>query len=57
MTNVEIYEWLDNQKYQTDIGEQEYRMYYAIDMPKILEDYYEWKLKKEMKNGKHKNND
>jgi hypothetical protein len=47
-TAKEIYEWLKNQNYQTEIGEQEYRMYYAIDMPKILEQYYESRMKEEL---------
>jgi hypothetical protein len=31
-----IYQWLKDQKYQTEYGEQEYTMYYSVDMPKIL---------------------
>lgn len=34
----EIYEWLKSQKYQTEQGEQEYKMYFDIDMPKITND-------------------
>ena len=47
MDKVEIYEWLKSQKYQTGYDEVgEYLMYYSVDMPKILEDYYEYKVKK-----------
>jgi len=46
---IEIYEWLKNQNYQTEIGEQEYRMYYDVDMPKILEAYHESRMKEELK--------
>lgn len=43
----EIYDWLKAQKYQTEYEETgEYRMYFEVDMPKILEAYYEWKVKK-----------
>jgi hypothetical protein len=44
-TTEEIYKWLKSQNYQTEFGEQEYRMYYAIDMPKILEAYHESRMK------------
>jgi hypothetical protein len=44
-TAKEIYKWLKSQNYQTEFGEQEYRMYYAIDMPKILEAYHESRMK------------
>ena len=47
MDKVEIYEWLKSQKYQTGYDEVgEYVMYYSVDMPRILEDYYEYKVKK-----------
>ena len=47
MKNTEIFEWLKAQNYQTEREEtQEYLMYFELDMPKILEDYYEWKVKK-----------
>jgi len=36
----EIFRWLDKQNYQTDYEETgEYKMYYVVDMPKILNDY------------------
>ena len=47
MDKVEIYEWLKSQKYPTGYDEVgEYVMYYSVDMPRILEDYYEYKVKK-----------
>jgi len=47
MDKVEIYEWLKAQKYQTEYEYTgEYRMYFEVDMPKILEAYYEHKVKK-----------
>lgn len=48
VTNVEIFKWLQSQNYQTEQGEQEYKMYFDVDMPKILEAYYDWKLKRQM---------
>ncbi|MCP4649730.1 MAG: hypothetical protein GY853_06575 [PVC group bacterium] len=42
-TNVQVFKWLKSQKYQTDMGDQEYRMYFDVDMPKILEDYFRWR--------------
>lgn len=36
----EIWEWLENQKYQTDYEETgEYKMYFDLDMPRILNDF------------------
>jgi|SRR5690242_3156713 len=36
----EIYEWLNKQGYQTEYEETgEYKMYYELDMPKILKAY------------------
>lgn len=47
MDKAEIYEWLKSQKYQTGYDEVgEYVMYYSVDMPRILEDYYEYKVEK-----------
>lgn len=31
--------WLSKQSYQKEYGEQEYMMYYDIDVPKIIQDY------------------
>ena len=31
--------WLSKQKYQKEQGEQEYMMYYDVDIPKIIRDY------------------
>ena len=31
-----VLEWLQKKKYQTERGEQEYLMYFDVDMPKIL---------------------
>jgi hypothetical protein len=36
LPDAEIITWLRKQKYQTEIGEQEYRMYFDVDMPKII---------------------
>jgi hypothetical protein len=37
VTDQEIWNWLKEQNYQTDYEETgEYKMYYALDMPKIL---------------------
>jgi hypothetical protein len=45
MNNVEIYKWLESQKYQTEYEETgEYKMYFSIDMPKILKDYAKLRL-------------
>lgn len=45
MNYVEIYKWLESQKYQTEYEETgEYKMYFSIDMPKILEDYAKLRL-------------
>jgi hypothetical protein len=52
MDEVQIYEWLKAQKYQTDYEETgEYKMYFEIDMPKILEDYYNYKLLQQKKSS------
>ena len=34
--DAEIITWLRKQNYQTEIGEQEYTMYFDVDMPKII---------------------
>jgi hypothetical protein len=40
MKNEEIYKWLESQKYQTEYEETgEYKMYFGVDMPKILNDF------------------
>jgi len=45
MNNIEIYKWLEAQKYQTEYEETgEYKMYFSVDMPKILEDYTKLRL-------------
>lgn len=31
--------WLSKQPYQKEYGEQEYMMYYDVDVPKIIQDY------------------
>ena len=31
--------WLSKQYYQKEYGEQEYMMYYDVDVPKIIQDY------------------
>lgn len=31
--------WLSKQSYQKEYGEQEYMMYYDVDIPKIIKDY------------------
>ena len=31
--------WLSKQSYQKEYGEQEYMMYYDVDVPKIIQDY------------------
>lgn len=39
-SNTEILKWLKEQNYQTEYEETgEYKMYYEIDMPKILTDF------------------
>ena len=42
-TKAEIFQWLKEQGYQKEEGPQEYWMYFDVDMPKILEDYHEWR--------------
>ena len=42
MTDQEIWKWLRQQNYQTDYEETgEYKMYYDLDMPKILRAFLE----------------
>jgi hypothetical protein len=44
MDKVKIWEWLKAKKYQTEYEYTgEYRMYFDLDMPKILEDYWKYK--------------
>lgn len=38
-TDVEILGWLQKKGYQTEQGEQEYKMYFDIDMPKIINEF------------------
>jgi hypothetical protein len=35
-TPQEVFEWLNNQAFQKEQGEQEYTMIYEIDLPKII---------------------
>jgi hypothetical protein len=45
-TNIEIYQWLETQNFQTDYSEYgEHKMYYDLDMPKIFRAYEEWRNK------------
>lgn len=45
MDDKTIYEWLKTQKYQTEYEYTgEYRMYFEVDMPKILRDYFNWAI-------------
>lgn len=39
--NVEIWKWWQTQKFQKEQGEQEYKMIYEIDLPKILKAFTE----------------
>ena len=40
LTDVSIYKWLESKKYQTEYEETgEYKMYFSVDMPKILNDF------------------
>jgi len=43
MKDKEVFEWLKKQNYQTERGEQEYIMYFDVDMPKILNDFLAYK--------------
>jgi hypothetical protein len=36
---IKILTWLKAQNYQTEQGEQEYKMYFDVDMPKIIRKY------------------
>lgn len=36
LPDTEILSWLQKQRYQTERGEQEYKMYFDVDMPKII---------------------
>lgn len=38
LSDTEIHQWIEDQKYQTDYS-GEYRMYFGIDMPKILRNF------------------
>jgi alkyl hydroperoxide reductase subunit AhpC len=40
--NVEIWKWWQTQKLQKEQGEQEYKMIYEIDLPKILKSFVEY---------------
>jgi len=42
-TKEEVFRWLDTKKYQTDEVEQGYRVYFALDMPQIMDEYYVWR--------------
>jgi hypothetical protein len=42
MKDSEIFQWLQDQKYQTDRGEEGYLMYFDLDMPKILRDFLQF---------------
>lgn len=45
-----IHEWLKSQGYQTDYEETgEYKMYFSVDMPKILEAYAALRIQQEKK--------
>lgn len=44
-TNIELWKWFRNQKYQTEQGEQEYTMIYECDIPKILKDFHDYLTK------------
>jgi hypothetical protein len=44
----DIFKWLKDKNYQTETHEG-YQMYFDIDMPKILNDYYEYKMNTPMK--------
>ena len=37
-----IYKFLEEKNYQTEHGEQEYKMYFDVDMPRILNDFVEY---------------
>jgi thymidylate synthase len=40
--NVEIWKWWQTQKFQKEQGDQEYKMIYEIDLPKILKSFVEY---------------
>ena len=40
-SDEEIWRWWQTQKFQKEQGEQEYRMLYEIDLPKILKSFIE----------------
>lgn len=40
-SDEEIWKWWKTQKFQKEQGEQEYRMLYEIDLPKILKSFIE----------------
>lgn len=39
LSDIEIFKWLKEQKFQTEQGDQEYTMMYEIDMPKIFKKF------------------
>ena len=41
ISSRQVFEWLQEKNYQTDHGEQEYTMYFGVDMPKILNEFIE----------------
>jgi hypothetical protein len=42
----QIFTWLKTQKYQVEDGEQEYKMYFELDIPTIIFEYIEILVKK-----------
>lgn len=44
-TNIEVYEWLSTQNFQTEYDENhEYKLYYELDMPQIIQAWMRDKL-------------
>ena len=49
-SNVEIFQWLEKKDYQNSLSDMgEYTLYYELDMPTILNDYYNWRVKRSKK--------
>ena len=41
-TDMEIYEWMRSQGYETDYDNDGHEVIFKMDMPKILKEYFEW---------------
>ena len=58
INKMEIWDWLKKQGYAIDYDStDQFKMYYELDMPEILEDYYQWKTTQEKMEDSHREMD